>query len=107
MEFHATELQGVWRISPTRLIDERGFFARTWCEEELERRGLVSDLKQCSVSWNEVRGTFRGMHYQKRPYGETKIVRCLRGSIFDVVLDLGEPSTPLFAAARALFAEPT
>lgn len=95
MEFHATDLQGVFRLSPTRLIDERGFFARTWCEEELQRHGLVSELRQCSVSWNEVRGTFRGMHFQRRPYGETKIVRCVRGAIYDVVLDL-RPESPTY-----------
>lgn len=68
--------------------DERGFFARTWAQEEFQVRGLDTRVAQCSVSYNRLRGTIRGMHYQIAPYEETKVVRCTRGQVFDVVVDL-------------------
>lgn len=75
--------------------DERGFFARSWCRQEFESHGLNSNLAQCSVSFNHLRGTLRGMHYQAAPHGEAKLIRCTRGSIFDVAIDL-RPSSPTF-----------
>jgi dTDP-4-dehydrorhamnose 3,5-epimerase len=95
MVFHETKLLGVYLIGLERKSDERGFFARTWCQKEFERRGLNSKLVQCSVSFNARRGTLRGLHYQDAPYGETKVVRCTRGSIYDVVVDL-RPQSPTF-----------
>lgn len=88
MIFHETAVAGAFVIEPERLVDERGFFARTWCQRELQERGLDAGLAQCSISFNLTRGTLRGMHYQIAPYAETKLVRCTAGAIFDVIVDL-------------------
>ena len=88
MIFTETKLKGVFLVEPERMEDERGFFARTWCQRELEARGLNAHLAQCSISFNARKGTLRGMHYQAAPYGETKLVRCTMGAVYDVVLDL-------------------
>ena len=88
MRFVATSLAGAYVIEQERHVDERGFFARTWCAEELERNGLDSRLAQCSVSFNHRRGTLRGLHYQAPPFAEVKIVRCTRGALYDVAVDL-------------------
>ena len=93
MIFRETTLPGVWVIEPEPQADERGFFARTWCAEEFEARGLTAGLAQCSVSWNRARGTVRGLHYQAPPHEEAKLVRCTRGAIHDVALDL-RPASP-------------
>jgi len=95
MTFHETRLQGVFEIRPEIKSDERGFFARTWCQREFEGHGLDPKLVQCSISFNAQRGTLRGMHYQAAPYGEAKLVRCTKGSIYDVVVDL-RPQSPTF-----------
>ena len=88
MKFIPAALEGAYIIDIDKLEDERGFFARSWCADELRAQGLVSDLAQCSVSFNKKRGTLRGMHYQSEPYQETKIVRCTAGSIYDVIIDM-------------------
>jgi len=88
MIFLETPIPGVFEIHLEPLQDERGFFARTWCREEFERHGLNSGLVQCSISLNKRKGTLRGLHYQAPPFQECKLVRCTRGAIFDVVLDL-------------------
>lgn len=88
LRFEPAKLDGAWLMIPDRLDDERGFFARTWCRREFEARGLNTAIAQCSVSFNRRVGSLRGMHYQAAPYGETKIVRCTRGAIFDVIVDL-------------------
>jgi dTDP-4-dehydrorhamnose 3,5-epimerase len=88
MRFHKTKLSGVFEIHIDRKPDERGFFARTWCQKEFEAHGLNSRLVQCSVSFSAQKGTLRGIHYQVAPYAETKVVRCTGGSIYDVVVDL-------------------
>ena len=95
MIFNPTPIPGVWLIEPERHEDERGFFARTWCQREFEERGLNSNLAQCSTSFSKVAGTLRGIHYQLAPHAETKLVRCTRGSIYDVALDL-RPSSDTF-----------
>jgi dTDP-4-dehydrorhamnose 3,5-epimerase len=92
MIFHETKLAGVFEIKIEPKADERGFFARAWCREELESHGLNPQLAQCSISFNNCKGTLRGMHYQAAPYPETKIVRCTRGSLYDVVVDLRHDS---------------
>ncbi|MBC8123828.1 MAG: dTDP-4-dehydrorhamnose 3,5-epimerase [Gemmatimonadaceae bacterium] len=92
MIFQTTRIAGVFVIDIEPHGDERGFFARTWCREEFLSHGLNPDLAQCSVSFNHRPGTLRGMHYQKAPHGEDKLVRCTRGAIFDVALDLREDS---------------
>jgi dTDP-4-dehydrorhamnose 3,5-epimerase len=93
MQFLATSLPGVYeiRIEPHR--DERGFFARTWCEHEFGAHGLNSKLVQCNISFNSRKGTLRGMHFQAAPHSEVKLVRCTKGSIYDVVLDLRPESS--------------
>ncbi len=88
-----TALPGAWLIEPEPLADERGFFARTFCAEEFRAHGLDPAVAQCSVSYNRQRGTLRGMHYQASPHGEAKLVRCTRGAIFDVIVDL-RPDSP-------------
>lgn len=93
MKFLETVLQGVWLIEFEPVLDERGFFARTWCREEFLQHGLNPDLAQCSLSFNKQRGTLRGMHYQCEPHQEAKLVRCCSGLIYDVVLDLRPSSS--------------
>lgn len=88
MIFTETRIPGVFDIELETKRDERGFFARTWCVSEFRARGLNPKLMQCSVSFNTRKGTLRGMHYQVAPHAETKLVRCTRGSIFDVIIDL-------------------
>jgi dTDP-4-dehydrorhamnose 3,5-epimerase len=88
MKFEALALAGAWLIHPEPATDARGFFARTYCSRELREQGLVADYPQHSISFNKVRGTLRGLHYQAEPHAETKIVRCTRGAIFDVIVDL-------------------
>lgn len=88
MKFHSTTLPDVWLIEPEALVDERGFFARTWCLSEFAKHGLVTDLAQCSISFNSQAGTLRGLHFQTAPHAETKVVRCTRGAIWDVAVDL-------------------
>lgn len=95
MLFRKTKLPGVFEIHIESKPDERGFFARTWCQKEFESQGLNSKLVQCNLSFNKRRGTLRGMHYQAAPYAEAKLVRCSKGAIYDVVLDL-RPDSPTF-----------
>lgn len=94
MIFRSTTIGGVWVVEPERIEDERGFFARTWDTGEFERRGLNGRLVQCSLSFNRLRGTLRGLHYQAAPHEEAKLVRCTAGAIFDVAVDLrvGSPT---------------
>jgi dTDP-4-dehydrorhamnose 3,5-epimerase len=88
MKFTETRLQGALIIEPERLTDERGFFARTWCQREFETHGLNAALVQCNISFNAKRGTLRGMHHQTAPHEEAKLVRCTMGAIYDVIIDL-------------------
>jgi dTDP-4-dehydrorhamnose 3,5-epimerase len=92
MIFRETKLPGVLAIHIDPKIDERGFFARTWCQNEFAAEGLNTRLVQCSISYNARKATLRGLHYQAAPYEESKLVRCTRGAICDVVLDLRLPS---------------
>jgi len=93
MILRETKIAGVFEIQIEPKTDERGFFARTWCREEFEAHGLNERLAQCSISFNPRKGTLRGMHYQVAPYEETKLVRCTRGAIYDVVVDLRPQSS--------------
>lgn len=88
MIFSETPLPGAVIIDPERLEDDRGFFARTWCVREFEAHGLNPRLVQCSISFSKKKGTLRGLHYQAAPYQEAKLVRCTRGAIHDVIIDL-------------------
>ncbi|EMI55784.1 dTDP-4-dehydrorhamnose 3,5-epimerase [Rhodopirellula sallentina] len=92
MRFLPTRFADAWLIEPDLIADQRGFFARTWCQREFTEFGLDSDLVQCSVSFNRNAGTLRGMHFQTAPHEETKLVRCTRGSILDVIVDLRKKS---------------
>lgn len=95
MIFRGTTIPGVLVIELERLNDDRGFLARTFCEREFSARGLVNRFVQCSVSYNEKKGTLRGMHFQAAPQAEAKLVRCTAGSIFDVAVDLRARSPQL------------
>lgn len=95
MVFTETKLTGAFIIEPEFLEDERGFFARTWCQREFEAHRLNTRLVQCSISFNRHRGTLRGMHYQVEPHAEAKVVRCARGALYDVIIDL-RPNSPTF-----------
>ena len=88
MIFEQTRLEGAFLVDLERREDERGFFARTWCADEFADHGLVNRVVQANVSWNAKRGTLRGMHFQHPPHAETKLVRCTRGGIYDVIVDL-------------------
>jgi dTDP-4-dehydrorhamnose 3,5-epimerase len=92
MTFHGTKLQGVFEIRIEPLRDERGFFARSWCQAEFKAHGLNPALVQCNISFNGRKGTLRGMHYQLAPYAEAKLIRCTRGAIYDVIVDLRRES---------------
>lgn len=92
MIFKPTELPGAYVIEMERHEDARGYFARTFCEKEFAAHGLETGVVQGSVSYNRRKGTLRGMHYQVKPFEEVKLVRCSRGSIFDVIIDLRRDS---------------
>jgi len=96
MIFRETELRGVFIIEPEIIEDERGFFARTWTPDEFEGHGLNPRLVQCNISFNKLRGTLRGMHFQNKPHEEVKLVRCTQGAIFDVAIDLRRDSPTRF-----------
>jgi dTDP-4-dehydrorhamnose 3,5-epimerase len=88
VKFTETAVAGVWIVDLDLLRDDRGFFARTWCADEFAQHGLDPTIAQCNVSYTERAGTIRGMHYQVAPAAETKVVRVVRGAIFDVAIDL-------------------
>lgn len=88
MIFTETKLKGAFVIELDKRVDERGFFARSWCQQEFAERGLNPKLVQCNISFNRWQGTLRGMHYQIAPYEEAKLVRCSRGALYDVIIDL-------------------
>ena len=98
MRFKETHLPRAYIIEPEKFEDDRGFFARTFCRNEFEAHNLTSEVAQCSVSFNRKKGTLRGMHYQISPFEESKLVRCLRGSLYDVIIDL-RPESPTFKRA--------
>jgi dTDP-4-dehydrorhamnose 3,5-epimerase len=93
MRFHDTKIEGVFEIRPELIHDERGFFARTWCRKEFEAHGLSPHVVQCNVSFNRQKGTLRGMHYQVGEHAEAKLVRCTKGSIWDVAIDIRPESS--------------
>lgn len=106
MRFEELELGGAYLVGLEPRRDERGFFARTWCRREFGEQGLETGLAQCSLSYNRERGVLRGMHFQLPPRAEVKVVRCVRGAIHDVIVDLRSAS-PTFGehAAVTLSAE--
>lgn len=92
MTFLETKIPDAFLIALDTSEDERGFFARTFCENEFRARGLDPRIAQCSISFNKRKGTLRGMHYQVSPHAEAKLVRCARGTIYDVIVDIRESS---------------
>lgn len=92
MVFTETKLKGAYLIELETKTDERGFVARAWCQKEFQAHDLVSHFVQCNVSWNKIKGTLRGMHRQVAPHEESKLIRCTRGAIYDVMLDLRRDS---------------
>jgi dTDP-4-dehydrorhamnose 3,5-epimerase len=90
--FIETKLKGAFIIKPERLEDERGFFARTFCREEFTVHSLNPNMVQCDISFNKRVGTLRGLHYQAAPHEEAKLVRCTRGALYDVIVDLRRES---------------
>jgi dTDP-4-dehydrorhamnose 3,5-epimerase len=93
MIFAETRLHGAYVVDLEPREDERGFFARVWCADEFAERGLSTELAQCNLSFNHRKGTLRGMHFQVEPHEEVKLVRCTRGAVFDVIVDL-RPDSP-------------
>jgi dTDP-4-dehydrorhamnose 3,5-epimerase len=98
--FEPCGIDGAWLLQLEPIEDERGFFGRTWSSGEFSSRGLTTALAECSLSYNRRAATVRGMHYQVAPRAEAKVVRCIRGSIFDVLLDIRRDS-PTFGQWRA------
>ena len=96
MIFTETRLKGAYLIELERLEDERGFFARTFCQNQFWAYGLNPKVVQCNVSYNKLKGTLRGMHYQVEPKAEAKLVRCTRGSVHDVIIDVRPESTTCY-----------
>jgi dTDP-4-dehydrorhamnose 3,5-epimerase len=86
--FAETPISGAYLVDIERVEDERGFFARTWCQREFESHVRNARLVQCNISFNRKKGTLRGMHYQVEPHAEAKLVRCSAGAIYDVIIDL-------------------
>ncbi len=95
MIFTETSLKGAWIVEIKKLEDDRGFFGRSWCQHEFEDHGLNGKICQINTSLTLKKGTIRGMHYQIDPYQETKFIRCTRGRIYDVIVDL-RPGSPTF-----------
>jgi dTDP-4-dehydrorhamnose 3,5-epimerase len=96
MRFGDTPLPGVVVIELDRYVDVRGAFARTFCETEFSEQGLPTEFPQCNISYNGLAGTLRGLHFNVEPFGESKIVRCVRGTVHDVVVDLRPGSVTRF-----------
>ena len=109
-----TKLKGAFIIEMEPLEDERGFFARSFCQKEFAKHGLNPRIAQCNISYNKKRGTLRGMHYQVAPYEEARLVSCISGAIYDVIIDL-RPNSPTYcqwvsvelAAHRSALAAPS
>ena len=95
MIFTETGLSGAFVVDIEKHADERGFFARSWCQHEFEARGLAPRLAQCNISFNAAKGTLRGMHYQVKPFEEAKLIRCTMGALYDVIVDI-RPDSPSF-----------
>jgi dTDP-4-dehydrorhamnose 3,5-epimerase len=101
MIFRETKLPGVFEVHLDPIPDDRGFFARAWCQREFEAHRLNTRLAQCSLSFSTLKGTLRGIHFQSPPHAEAKLVRCIKGAIYDVVVDLrlGSPTFKGWIAA--------
>jgi dTDP-4-dehydrorhamnose 3,5-epimerase len=92
MEFKETRLSGAFLVKQKKIVDERGFFARAWCQEEFKQQGLNPQMLQLNTGFSHQAGTLRGMHYQEAPHAEAKFMRCTRGAVYDVIIDLRRDS---------------
>jgi dTDP-4-dehydrorhamnose 3,5-epimerase len=92
MIFKETNLKGAYSIELEPIYDERGFFSRSFCRDAFTEHGMNPQIAQCNISFNKKKGTLRGMHYQMAPHAEAKLVRCLRGAVYDVIIDLRQDS---------------
>ena len=101
MRFIETILKGAYIIELDPVEDERGFFARSYCRDEFRKNGIEMDIVQCNVSHNRKKGTLRGMHYQEAPYEEAKLISCIKGSMYDVIVDIRKGS-PTFGKWTAV-----
>ena len=101
MVFKETKLKGAYVVELEPKEDERGFFARSWCQREFQTHGLNSCLVQCNISFNRKKGTLRGMHFQSAPHREAKLVRCTMGTVYDVIIDL-RPQSPTYKQWTAI-----
>jgi dTDP-4-dehydrorhamnose 3,5-epimerase len=101
MKFTESRIPGAWIIDPYEIHDERGLFAMTWLPGEFTKRGLDPSLAQCNLAFNHKRGTLRGMHFQKAPHEQVKIIRCTRGALLDVIVDL-RPDSPAYRQWEAV-----
>ncbi len=95
MKFTELSLRDAYLIELEKHGDQRGFFARSWCQKEFEEHTLVPKVVQANISFTRIKGTLRGMHFQKKPYEETKYVRCVKGAIYDVIIDI-QPDSSTF-----------
>ena len=95
MIFKETKFKGLLVIEIEKNVDNRGFFARSWCAKEFEAHGIKKQIVQCNISYNALAGTLRGMHYQAAPHAEAKLVRCTAGAVYDVIIDL-RPDSPTY-----------
>lgn len=95
MEFQQTNIEGAYLVVPRKIGDDRGFFARAWCEQEYRDAGLKDRIVQSNMAVSVHKGTLRGLHFQSAPHAEVKIVRCVRGAMFDVIVDL-RPDSPTY-----------
>jgi len=93
--FTETKLKGAFIVELEKREDDRGFFARSWCQKEAEAHNLNPRIVQCNISFNKLKGTLRGMHYQAAPFAEAKLVRCTAGALYDVIIDL-RPDSPTY-----------
>lgn len=105
MKFQATSLAGAYLLELNRLEDSRGFFARSFCQQEFEAHGLNPAVAQCNIAYNHQAGTVRGLHYQRPPAAECKLVRCSKGAIYDVIVDLRPESPTYLQHVGALLSE--
>jgi dTDP-4-dehydrorhamnose 3,5-epimerase len=92
MKFFETKLEGAFIIRIEKIEDERGFFARAWCKNDFEKNGLSKCIVQANISHSNKKGTLRGLHYQIKPFQESKLIRCVKGAIYDVIVDLRQDS---------------
>ena len=95
MNIIETPLQGAYLIEIDKIGDERGFFGRSWCKKEMQEAGLTADIAQINTSLSRQKGTLRGLHFQLAPFQESKMIRCTKGAIFDMIVDI-RPDSPTF-----------